>query len=311
MSFTLCQTVAAVIAGSEAMMGDSAAMFVDALTYLFNLVAERKKNNFDDTWEGTNERDPVRARRIRQRAKRKMILTMELVPPLISVSTLILVTVFVLRKAIRVLMLDVHRDVSLQGDPNLSLMLAFSTVNLLLDFLNVFCFAKAKHLMGYDTVEGHSGSPTTLGEKYESVGSTDTEMPIHERISSELLMSGRAIQPHANDNHDETINEVEEVNENDDWIIPDPPGRTGDEVQESTFEQNDSSDSSDEDEKDGANLNMCSAYTVSFIISFGFKKKAKNWSLTIDRLIAAHTARLCRYSTKYRCDCCCHDCRAC
>lgn len=130
MTFTLCQSVAAVIAGSEAMMGDSAAMFVDALTYLFNLVAERKKNHFDETWQGTTEQDPERARRIRQRAKRKMILTMELIPPLISVTTLIIVTIFVLRKAIRVLILDVHRDVSQQGDPNVNLMLIFSSINL-------------------------------------------------------------------------------------------------------------------------------------------------------------------------------------
>ncbi len=241
-------------------------MFVDALTYLFNLVAERKKNDFDDTWQGTMERDPERARRIRQRAKRKMILTMELIPPLISVSTLITVTVFVLREAIRVLKLDVHRDVSLQGDPNLSLMLAFSTVNLGLDALNVFCFAKAKHLMGFETLEGHPGSPTTLREKYEAIDATDLEMPIHEKISSELLNShGR--QLHTNSNHEESDQDDKVIigDDDDDWCSPDPPGLTGDEVQQSSFELFDSSDSSDEDEKSVANLNMCSAYTVSIL----------------------------------------------
>jgi len=261
MSFTLCQTVAAVIAGSEAMMGDSAAMFVDALTYLFNLIAERRKNHFDETWHGTTEQDPERARRIRQRAKRKMILTMELVPPLVSVTTLIIVTAFVLRKAIRILMLDVHRDVSLQGDPNLSLMLAFSTVNLGLDFVNVFCFARAKHLMGFDTVEGHKGAAKTVGEKYESVDSTDIEMHLAETISMEL--SGNATRLHSDDNHVERNGVATDVHGNGHCSSPDPPGIKGFELQHSSTL--DSSVSSDEDEKDGANLNMCSAYTVSIL----------------------------------------------
>lgn len=42
-SLTICQVFAAFIAQSESMMGDSAAMVVDAITYGFNLVAERRK----------------------------------------------------------------------------------------------------------------------------------------------------------------------------------------------------------------------------------------------------------------------------
>ena len=175
MSFTLVQTVAAVIAGSEAMMGDSAAMFVDALTYLFNLVAERKKNQFDQTWQPCGV-GGQHAKRIRQRAKRKMVLTMELVPPLISVTTLIGITIVVTQKAVRVLVLDTKRDVSLQGDPNINLMLFFSTLNLGLDFVNVFCFAKANHGMGFETGDGHPISPTAIGESYESVDGADFDI---------------------------------------------------------------------------------------------------------------------------------------
>jgi len=45
------------------------------------------------------------------------LFNMELVLPLMSVTMLIIVTVFVLREAIQVLVLDAHRDVSLQVIP--------------------------------------------------------------------------------------------------------------------------------------------------------------------------------------------------
>lgn len=248
MSFTLCQTVAAVIAGSEAMMGDSAAMFVDALTYLFNLVAERKKTHFDATWIGTTEKDPQKARRIRQRAKRKMVLTMELIPPLISVTTLIVVTVFVLRHAIRVLVLDVHRPVSLQGDPNINLMLFFSSVNLFLDFLNVFCFARAKHLLGFKTVEENPANAST-DHSYESV---DTADELLEATNMQLTANAsKVIQPVGNGMDGS----------------PDPPGRKGLDIRHMHVD-----DSSNDNEHEGANLNMCSAYTVSHFQSMcGFQ----------------------------------------
>lgn len=294
MTFTLVQTVAAVIAGSEAMMGDSAAMFVDALTYLFNLVAERKKNDFDETasWP-TTEKDPIRAQRIRQRAKRKMVLTMELLPPLISVTTLITVTIFVSRKAIHVLRLDAHRDVSLQGDPNLQLMLLFSTLNLALDFLNVFCFAKAKHLMGFDTVEGHPTSPTTVGEPYESVDGTDFQMEKEERTT--IRTNGNSAR-------------LEGTNENGHCSSPDPPGRKGPPPPVTRLE---SFASSDEDEKSEANLNMCSAYTVSIFWCF-HKSIGPHVCILLTRLyISSTTARLCGHITKYRRNYRISNCRAC
>jgi Co/Zn/Cd efflux system component len=243
MTFTLCQTVAAVIAGSEAMMGDSAAMFVDALTYLFNLVAERKKSHFEATWIGTTEKDPLKARRIRQRAKRKMVLTMELIPPLISVATLIVVTIFVLRHAIRVLVLDVHRPVSMQGDPNINLMLFFSSLNLFLDFLNVFCFARANHLWGFKTVEENSAS-SAADHSYESVDTTDelleaTNMQLTANASKAMIQASVG-----NGGMDGS---------------PDPPGRKGLDILRHMHVDDSSHDEHDE----GANLNMCSAYTVS------------------------------------------------
>ena len=141
---------AGIIAGSMAMIGDSATMFVDSMTYLFNLIAERKKDRFDETF-ATTETDPERAYVIQEQAKRKMTLTWELVPPLISIMTLNAVTIYILQDAVHVLILNSNRPASEQRDPNLNLMIIFSSLNLGLDVFNVFCFARAKHLFGYRT----------------------------------------------------------------------------------------------------------------------------------------------------------------
>ncbi|KAL7449410.1 hypothetical protein ACHAWC_001475, partial [Mediolabrus comicus] len=179
MGFATVQTIVAFIAQSEAMLGDSAAMGVDALTYGFNLYAEREKNKdrMDDE-NGANETDNVeltssnmnqenstenddgnggeeteRQRLEQQFRKRRRHLHLELIPPLMSVTILIVVTVFVLRNSIHTLVLDAHRKQSEQSIPNLELMMAFSTTNLFIDVFNVTCFARAKHLMGYNTKE--------------------------------------------------------------------------------------------------------------------------------------------------------------
>lgn len=155
MTFALTQLTFAFAAGSEAMVGDSAAMIVDSVTYLFNWIAERRKNRYDEFVDSSlhAEADPVTTARIRQRNKRKLILRLEIIPPVISVTTLVIVTIVVTRKAVHVLQLDMHRTREEQLIPNLNVMLAFSMVNLILDCVNVFNFAKANHLMGYVTIE--------------------------------------------------------------------------------------------------------------------------------------------------------------
>jgi Co/Zn/Cd efflux system component len=155
MSFSVTQMYFSVrVAKSEAMQGDSAAMMVDSLTYLFNWMAERRKHTFDDTYETPVDIvDPAKARRIRQRARRKVMLQLEILPPLISVATLLVVTGVVLRKAADVILLDLRRSTDEQATPNVNLMLAFSLINLGLDGLNFFCFAKSSHLFGYDTTD--------------------------------------------------------------------------------------------------------------------------------------------------------------
>lgn len=171
MTFALTQLVFAVVAGSEAMMGDSAAMIVDAITYLFNWFAERRKSQSDEFQDMglKNDVDPRKAARIRGRNKRKRVLQLEILPPTISVVTLAIVTFFVTKKAVGILQLDMHRSRDEQRLPNINLMLAFSIVNLALDGLNVFCFARAKHLLGYTTLENDMGAmEDTLEDPMES-----------------------------------------------------------------------------------------------------------------------------------------------
>jgi Co/Zn/Cd efflux system component len=234
MSFALLETVAAFAAGSEALMGDSAAMIVDALTYLFNLLAERKKMRFaaEHVLPLTASIYPERARRVFRRDQRKMILQLELVPPLISATVLMIVTAVVLHEAIRVLILDAHRQRSEQGDPNLNLMLGFSIVNLLLDGLNVFCFAKAKHLFGYETVERNNPhQPSTNGAKTVS----------HQN---------RSFSDHTTRNNRDYV----EVDTNE-----------GSEGSEDDFNSSHLIGEGElHDERGNTNLNMCSAYTVSY-----------------------------------------------
>lgn len=229
MGFATVQTVVAFVAQSEAMLGDSAAMAVDALTYGFNLYAEREKNQ-DETQDQTSEDEIMdnielsstdrldavtkgdhsegeteRDRLERQFLKRRRHLHLELVPPLMSVSILVIVTIFVLRKSIHTLILDTHRNESEQTRPNLELMMAFSTANLFLDVFNVTCFARAKHLMGYNTKE-KSNKEQKYGE-----------------LTDDYLFSG------LNDDNDDSGTVPEEI---------------------------------EEDER--VNLNMCSAYTHVF-----------------------------------------------
>lgn len=209
MSFALTQLVFAFIANSQAMKGDSAAMIVDAFTYLFNWTAERRKHQLDENdtdtenygdgeqaidmrntkasavgpnpanadygelpassihmststlanhGNGYDETDNVNGNLVQNReiiqtrTRRKLVLQLEIVPPILSVCTLAVVTVWVTTKAVAVLRLDMHRSIDQQDRPNINIMLAFSVFNLGLDALNVFCFARAKHLMGYSVV---------------------------------------------------------------------------------------------------------------------------------------------------------------
>jgi len=89
--FCVCQTVASFLAHSQAMLGDSAAMWVDSFTYAFNLYAERKKSS----------------------STRKERLRLELIPPLVSVISLVGVTSYIISDALSTIIGDKDID-----DPN-------------------------------------------------------------------------------------------------------------------------------------------------------------------------------------------------
>jgi Co/Zn/Cd efflux system component len=241
MGFATAQTFAAIIAGSQAMVGDSAAMMVDAFTYLFNWYAERQK-------QGYVEQLRVQNGGMSKLLYRKYTYQLELVTPLLSVSTLIVVTVLVLKKAIHVLILDARRDRSQQTNPNLQLMILFSFLNLLLDVFNVFLFARAKHAMGYQT---------TMEEDMED------ENTDHVQTMRSLL------------SYDEYGSRGEE----------DIKGKSNRKTKSMVSLEIESSGSEDEaddhgsnplcwqqNREDGSNLNMCSAYTVrrSHLASWSF-----------------------------------------
>ena len=182
LAFTICQAIAAVIAKSHSMIGDSAAMTIDAFTYGFNLVAERKKGDIDqelrliqqgimyyndDIEKEKNgatvtmaipnkQQEKLQMQKQRQQQERKLRknkLYLELIPPLVSVTVLSTFTIIIFKQAINTLILDSHRDVMDQDVPNIKLMFTFSVLNLFVDVVNVCFFASADHAFGYQTKE--------------------------------------------------------------------------------------------------------------------------------------------------------------
>jgi Co/Zn/Cd efflux system component len=129
--FTLLQFVFAWAAGSQAMMADCAAMSVDVLTYLFNFFAERIKHS--ELSPDMPAADGIRHRELRR-------LYLELFPPLLSVTTLLVVTIVATYQAAITIMAD---DKNLGDQPDVVIMLVFSGLNLILDMVNVTCFARA------------------------------------------------------------------------------------------------------------------------------------------------------------------------
>jgi Co/Zn/Cd efflux system component len=119
LGFTALQFVFAFIANSQSMLTDCAAMTVDVVSYFINYVAEKLK-------DGRHERT---------------VLYLELFPPIFSVITLVMVTAVALDHAIAISKNAASLS-SLHGQPNIGLMLLFSSLNLVLDFLNVGCFAR-------------------------------------------------------------------------------------------------------------------------------------------------------------------------
>lgn len=145
LGFTLLQISFAIQAKSSAMIADSIAMLIDSMTYLFNMVAEHLKSRPFSTYEMSLPLTLLHYRRKLQR------LYLELFPPLVSVTTLLILTYLTFKSSIRQLLGPTTDD----DEPNATIMVIFSILNLLLDVVNVFYFAKVNHAIikpiGFDT----------------------------------------------------------------------------------------------------------------------------------------------------------------
>ena len=138
--FMIFEGIFAIIANSQSMLADALAMSVDAFTYLFNLVAERLKHK--TKWFGPTSISPEQ----RKRHRKLVRLYLEFIPPMISVTALVYVSAQACFEAVSTIMGTSKSDEDDAKDtPDVVLMLFFSALNLLLDVLNVFFFSKVQH----------------------------------------------------------------------------------------------------------------------------------------------------------------------
>lgn len=244
LGFLLVQVVFAVIAHSQAMLADSAAMMVDAFTYLFNLVAERIKKRPIPTDDSVPDI-------VRKRQRRRKILYLEIVPPLVSVVTLIVVSVVVLADAVDTILkrlTDEDQNGGVDNDddlPNAWIMFLFSSANLALDVMNVTCFAKAKSF-GFFMLHNLFGRGEAAEDNTEWNVSDDEEGGMTKATS-------HGIEMEESSGPTESTQLLGKRGHNEEKKGDDGDLKDGDRTTGEYFDD-------DEDERT-ANLNMCSAYT--------------------------------------------------
>lgn len=243
--------VAVFIAKSQAMVGDSSAMVIDSLTYLFNSYAEKIKNRSmkesDDDTLSESEKDIRRLERTRQR------LRLEILPPLCSVLTLIVLTIYIIADAFNTLAAPYYEvgedDGSGENDePDIGVMFFFSALNLGLDIMNVTCFARAKHAFGFAVIDkdrhryvlAYDGS--LHNEMADSMKRQQSEVDLARLDSDQDLHS------------------------------------TSEESAGAAYESHTMGEGGER--SDDINLNMCSAYTVSRFHSFDHSTPSKTSHLT-------------------------------
>ena len=241
--------VAIFVARSQAMVGDSSAMVVDSLTYLFNSYAEKIKNkslqeNDNDETLSDVEKEIRRLNRTRQR------LWLEILPPLCSVMTLIGLTIYITVDAWDTLTSSEYNEdseddgtsTSTMGDePDIGVMFFFSGLNLLLDILNVTCFARAKHAFGFAVIDQ---------DRHRYMLAYDGSL--HNRYADSLK---------------EIRSEVDLTRlDSDEQSTRESYSSISEEHQASSQEEENNINNTQE-----VNLNMCSAYTVSRVeVQFDF-----------------------------------------
>ncbi|KAL7462741.1 hypothetical protein ACHAXS_003114 [Conticribra weissflogii] len=236
--------VAVFVARSQAMIGDSSAMIIDSLTYLFNSYAERIKNvslqeNLDERLSGS-EKEMKRLERTRQR------LWLEILPPLCSVMTLIGLTIYIIVDAWTTLNEQKveEREAEIEDTipssksdaPDIGIMFFFSGLNLALDVLNVTCFARAKRAFGFAVIDQDRHRYMLAYD-----GSLHNQYADSMRVRSEIDLSGLDDEPSS-----EGVKNYSSVSLGSEGA----PSLPMDEETNSFPE---------------VNLNMCSAYTVSLL----------------------------------------------
>jgi Co/Zn/Cd efflux system component len=182
LSFLLLEAVFAIIANSQSMLEDAEAMSVDAVTYLINLCAERIKHR---PYTAKELEMPESVREYKREMTR---LYLEVIPPLLSVSTLVAVTGYAINDAVGSLSrpIDVPED-----DVDASIMMWFSGANLLLDIVNVTCFARAGQAFGLTKVK-REAAPTKFSVR-DSHNTIYTQLEVHHPMGEEGYGIGEAI----------------------------------------------------------------------------------------------------------------------
>jgi hypothetical protein len=231
LGFTLLQTFFTLLARSEAMMADCAAMSVDAVTYLFNYCAERLKHR------KLTEKEKALSHDVLHRRLKLHRLYLELFPPLLSVTTLLTVTVVSLKKAMSTLRKGPDDE---EEGPDVMIMLVFSAMNLVLDAVNVTCFARADQAQGL---------PTTVFQHHPNPAEgSEISAELTRLLGQPKEKEGTSSQYDATDSESHTVESAD--------------------------------DESSQDSEGHLNLNMCSAWTVRYFFSKPFGNRKRLLSLT-------------------------------
>lgn len=192
-------------------------MYVDVVTYLFNFLAERFKHQVH------------RRGGIKPRDGRLYRLYLELIPPLISVITLLAVTGLGLRTAIKTLREPPKDQVN---QPDISVMLWFSGMNLLLDVLNVTCFARVDQAIGMSQLQNQYNI-------FRSQRNDENNEPHVDYPTEGTTLIDKVEVGYSRNHHHESATDDPDDN----------------------FDDDSSAVSHDTEAEGGLNLNMCSAWT--------------------------------------------------
>jgi len=284
----------AVVAKSEAMIADTLAMSVDAFTYMFNLAAERLKHN--PSILGNTE--GLSSEEIKRRRK-EFRLYLEFIPPLLSVTALIIVSIQTMIDAVHTLIQGPAEDEEDGDEPSVHLMLFFSGLNLGLDIMNVTCFAKAKNFSALPMgplgiqiqypeddkqllVEDENSTEKLSSKSENSNNNSRTDCDIELGMETDALLKKTFTEGTSNHNYgsgdslvstsdsksdDEGLSVAESQNSNQQQkpcqqeIEKERENDKIEDFLEGTDDDSDLSEAPSEESANALNLNMCSAYT--------------------------------------------------